>query len=338
MGDSMPKDEFEWIQQHTPAHSHQKRLEEGIGDDAAVYKASSFFDEVVCVDTMIEGIHFTKETMAPYDIGYKALAANISDLAAMGAEPSFYIVSIAIPPHWEDDDLSGLYKGMAELGDRFEMDLIGGDTVSSAHELMVSITVIGRVETGRRLLRRNAEPGDIIFLTGPVGRSASGLKLLLEKGRHASFSSIEQTLLSCHQRPEPQVKTGRLAASLSARIALNDISDGLASESFEIAEASGVQMHLEHELVPVPDEFAGYDPSDYWEWMLYGGEDFELLGTVEAGSWEEFQRLSEAAGINVTNIGRVEAGAAGVWLHHHGNAEALEKKGYNHFSGKEGQG
>lgn len=338
MGDSMPKDEFEWIQQHTPAHSHQKRLEEGIGDDAAVYRASSFFDEVVCVDTMIEGIHFKKETMAPYDIGYKALAANISDLAAMGAEPSFYIVSIAIPPHWEDKELSGLYKGMAALGDRFSMDLIGGDTVSSAHELMVSITVIGRVETGRRLLRRNAAAGDVIFLTGPVGRSASGLKLLLEKGRHASFSAVEQRLLSYHQRPEPQVEVGRLAASMTARMALNDISDGLASESFEIAEASGIQMHLEQGLVPIPNEFTDYTPEDYWEWMLYGGEDFELLGTIEAESWDDFRKQAEAAGQKVTKIGRVETGTPGVWLHDGEKIVSLEKKGYNHFSGKEGQG
>ncbi|MFB5664335.1 thiamine-phosphate kinase [Alteribacillus sp. HJP-4] len=328
----MPEDEFEWIRKHMPDRYHQAGLIEGIGDDAALYEPDRNRIEIICVDTMVEGIHFRKDTLSPEDIGHKALAVNISDVAAMGGFPVFYVVSMAIPPQWTDEDLSGIYRGMKHLSDKYEADMIGGDTVSSPHDLVITVTVTGYTEKNTRLLRRNARPGDVVFITGPTGRSAAGLKLLLDKGRHALYTATEKMLISYHQRPQPRVKAGRIAADLKSRISLNDISDGLASEAWEIAEASGVKILLNEAQLPEADELKGFPVGQRLDWMLYGGEDFELIGTIPAADWPRLQNMMAAADQPVFSIGEVTEGPASVILNTKiGKDEKLTKKGYNHF-------
>ncbi|MGY4691194.1 thiamine-phosphate kinase [Salibacterium sp. K-3] len=327
----MPKDEFEWIQQHIPDHYRQPGLIEGIGDDAAVYAAEAGYHEILCVDTMVEDVHFTKETMSPLDIGHKALAVNISDIAAMGGVPVFYVVSIAVPSSWTDEELQGVYEGLEKLAEAFDMDMIGGDTVSTRSGLVVSVTVHGRVEEGRHLLRRNALPGDIVFVTGFTGRSAAGLDWLLEHGRGASRPQGIRTLTAYHQTPHPRVKEGRIIGSTAAGAALNDISDGLASEANEIAEASKVELELRKRDIPVAGELKEFPDTQYWEWIFYGGEDFELIGTVRPEDWPLLKQRMEEEGAPLYDIGRVKEGDPLVTLQDGSDTTVLPKKGYNHF-------
>lgn len=321
-------DEFEFIKIIQPTKLMQASLLVGIGDDAALYESVPAMDQIVCLDTMQEGVHFLRDTMAPYDIGYKGLASNISDIAAMGGVPLFYLVSISIPEHWDEEELKEIYRGMAELAMLYNMDLIGGDTVASKHDLTLSITVIGMVEKGKRLLRSNARPGDIVFVSGCPGESAAGL-FLLQAGQVAAYNEYEQYLVKRHQRPEPRVELGRKLVTLE-RVALNDISDGLASELNEIAEASNVQIVINRANLPKSEYLAIFDEQQQLQWMMVGGEDYELVGTMPVTDWE---RLDEDTlhKYRLTRIGFVKEGAPSVYIEDKDGLVLLKKKGFNHF-------
>ncbi|WP_408009073.1 thiamine-phosphate kinase [Pseudalkalibacillus sp. A8] len=322
------KDEFEWIESITPKQNHQPTLIEGIGDDAALIRPEAGFDDILCVDTMVENIHFSRKTMTPYQIGHKALGVNISDVAAMGGTPRFYLVSIAIPENWSEAELQEIYQGMEDLADNYKLDLIGGDTVSTPGPLVVSVTVHGRVLKGRKLLRKNALPGDVVFLTGPVGLSAAGLELLLED----RVSENLKKLVEAHQLPVPQVEAGLLLAESGYKIALNDISDGLGSESHEIAESSNVHIQIRYEQLPTVEEFNHFPSEQVLDWMLYGGEDFQLVGTVPRENWPSLVNLFREKGQEIHEIGEVVEGKAEVSLLQENDTTPVSKKGYNHFS------
>src|SRR5690625_4792534 len=168
-------DEFQFIDSIKPKSYTQHSIEKGIGDDAAVFRSMTY-DTVTAVDTFVEDIHFSKKTMKFYHIGYRALAANISDMAAMGAEPKFYLVSITIPPGTSSKELQQMYSGMKEIATDYKMDLIGGDTVSGK-QLVVCITIIGFVSRGKARYRSHASVGDIVFVTGTLGDSQAGLHI-----------------------------------------------------------------------------------------------------------------------------------------------------------------
>ncbi|WP_137792228.1 thiamine-phosphate kinase [Bacillus sp. E(2018)] len=329
----MIKDEFEWINSITPQHFFQKEVVQGIGDDAALWSVNEEMDQIVCLDTMVEGVHFTRDTLSPFQTGFKALAVNMSDIAAMGGIPQFYLVSIAIPPEWSEDELQEIYKGMGNLAAKYKVDLMGGDTVSTKGPLVLSVTVIGKVEKGRSLLRSNARHGDIVFLTGTTGKSAAGLSVLLEKTRHAAFAANEEIWIQQHQMPLPHIEQGRLLAKSGFRISLNDVSDGVASELNEIAEASNVSISIERNKLPVSESLRDLLGEDVLNHQLFGGEDYVLVGTA---SEEDFRVLSDRFKqhtLPLYEIGKVgEAGKAEVYLHKQdAKPELLTKKGFNHF-------
>jgi thiamine-monophosphate kinase len=326
------KDEFSFISSITPKQIHQPSLNVGIGDDAAIYSGSTQYDEVVCVDTMVEGVHFTKNTLSPYQIGKKALAVNLSDLAAMGAIPHYFLVSIAISPQWTEEELEAVYKGMNDLANKYQTDLIGGDTVSTKEGLVITVTVIGRVEARRRLLRSNAQIGDTVFLTGYVGGSAAGLALLLEYGRKADFSKEEEKLTLAHQEPQPQIEAGRILAQSNFRLSLNDVSDGVASEANEIAEASQVKLTIDPDKLPYHPFLNNRLVSKKLDFALYGGEDFQLIGTVACEHFEALKKKCSESDILLTSIGEVDEGEGSVYLKRADEQIKLLKKGYNHFS------
>ncbi|WP_078429384.1 thiamine-phosphate kinase [Alkalihalobacterium alkalinitrilicum] len=325
------KDEFSFINKITPKRLNQQELICGIGDDAALYRIDGDYDEVICVDTMVEDIHFRSDTMSSFHIGYKALAVNISDIAAMGGIPLFYLVSIAIPKKWDEKELFDLYEGMKKLAVQYEMDLIGGDTVSTNDKLVISVTVIGKVEKGRRLLRNKAKPGDVVFITGHVGSSAAGLHFLFQKTRDGLFTVAEKELLQAHQMPEPQVKAGRVLARSNCRLSLNDISDGLASEANEIAEASGVSLVIEKNKIPMSPFIDAVPIEKHLEWALFGGEDFQLIGTIAEVEWVKVQKQLIDEGITASVVGKVIEGKPQVFLQTDENLVELKKEGYNHF-------
>lgn len=269
--------------------------------------------------------------MRPYMIGYKALAVNISDIAAMGGIPVFYLVSIAVPPHWTEQELENVYRGMRQLANEYLMDLIGGDTVSCKSELVITVTVYGKVEKGKRLLRSNALPGDVVFVSGELGGSAAGLQLLLDNNPKENYTVSQEKLLLEHQLPRPQVEAGRILALSGARISLNDISDGIASEANEIALASDVTINIYYEKLPIHKELAQYSMKEQEKWVLNGGEDYQLIGTVAKEDWEIIDPLFKKKDIPIKIVGEVTKGRPAVYVTIKDERTLVLKQGYNHF-------
>lgn len=319
-------DEFAFIKDIQPDRLFHAEKVVGIGDDAAIIGVEEGFEKIVCVDTMVEGVHFTRETMKPFDIGYKALAANISDVAAMGGYPLYYLVSITIPKSWTQEELKTIYDGMKTLGEQYEMDLIGGDT-TSGKTMVLSVFVIGKVEKGKRLLRSNARDGDVVFVSGTVGDAAGGLDILLHNKNAGKF----EALVESHQRPKPQVALGRILSEFE-RVSLNDVSDGLASELLEIAEASQVDILINKETIPISEDLQLYDTENALKWALTGGEDFELVGSIPEVDWAKLQKECLTAGMKITKIGTVSSGEGQAFLKSHDGVQELKKEGYNHFN------
>ncbi|KAA0543398.1 thiamine-phosphate kinase [Bacillus sp. BGMRC 2118] len=321
------RDEFDFINKISTNQFISERVIEGIGDDAAIIRPLQQMDTVVCKDTMVEGVHFKKETMMPVHIGHKALAANISDIAAMGGIPTYYLVSIAIPSTWGEEELLEIYRGMSELASKYKMSLIGGDTVSIEGPLVVTVTVLGEIEQDKVLRRGNAKPGDFVFLTGNVGDSAAGLHILLSDN---TSNRRLTNLLNKHQLPHPQVIAGRILTKLP-RAATNDISDGVASEAIEIAIASRVDIVLDEYSLPLSEEILEFGRTRAVNWALYGGEDYELIGTVSPEEWPGLLHMFEKEKMRITHIGNVIEGSGKVFLDSKGELLELQKAGYNHF-------
>ncbi len=352
-GKQSRRDEFSLIHfltgQAVSRSSQHPFLEIPVGDDAAVFTIADGMNVVTSCDTMVEHVHFTRQTLTPEDIGYKSLAVNLSDIAAMGGIPRFYLVALAIPQQWGDEELKQIYHGMDELAQTYDVHLIGGDTVATSGPLTITVTVLGEVEKGKAIPRSGARPGDILFVTGHLGASAAGLHLLMNNGGDGFMTSHGEgevqdeqhpnaPLILSHRRPLPGVEAGRIMLKNGHVHALNDISDGLASEAWEIADASGVTLILEESRIPVLPETVSYarkQQASIREWVCYGGEDYQLLGTVAQSAWPSLEKQMKEAGIALSAIGRVEEGTSAVlWIDQNGRQSPLKAKGYNHFSAK----
>ncbi|KMJ56694.1 thiamine monophosphate kinase [Bacillus sp. LL01] len=320
-------DEFAFIKDIQPDRLFHEQKVVGIGDDAAIISLEEGYEKIVCVDTMVEDVHFTRQTMTPFDIGFKALAANISDVAAMGGYPMYYLVSITIPKSWKPEELKAIYDGMKQIGDQYEMDLIGGDT-TSGKMMVLSVFVIGKVENGKRLLRSNANDGDVVFVSGTLGDAAGGLDILLH---NQSGSMNHPALIQQHQQPRPQVTLGRILSRFD-RVSLNDVSDGLASELLEIAEASRVDITVNKETIPISTDVKDYNSENAFNWAMTGGEDFELVGSIPEVDWSSLQEECLLSGISITRIGTVHTGTGQVFLKTNESIQTLKKEGYNHFN------
>lgn len=297
----------------------------GSGDDGAVYRVPSGYDQVISTDTMVEGIHFIKKTMHPSDVGYKLCASNFSDMAAMGAEAIGFVISAALPEDLLVSWVESLYEGIRACCSSYRVNLLGGDVTGSPCGVILTGTVVGMVPKGRAVTRSGARFGDLVFATETLGDSAAGLSALL-----AGLSEEYPSLCERHQRPRPQIKLGSALRAAGAT-SLNDVSDGLSSEINEIAKASQVEIELFREKIPISAEAAklgAYLAKDPVDWALTGGEDYELIGTI---SEENFRKLDSSLPISV--IGQVvKAGRGCVYLSDRGKRQKLAAKGYDHFS------
>jgi thiamine-monophosphate kinase len=330
------EDEFSLIAQMSGGFSsYQKGVLVPNGDDAAIYKPQNGKAQIVCVDTMVEDIHFKRETMEPFHIGYKSVAVNISDIAAMGGEPLYFLVSLVVSPDWTSDELMEMYQGMKSLADHLSIDLLGGDTVSTKKNLVVSVTAIGQVDEKVRLLRSNAQPGDILFVTGELGDAAAGLDYLLNHKKDQVEHEFA-TLVRAHQLPTPHVQQGGILAefAITDQIALNDVSDGLASEAHEIATSSEVKIVIDKDKLPLSLALISYAKEckkDPYHWVFNGGEDFVLIGTLPKHLVSSVREKFEQEGLSLYEIGWIEEGKGEVILLEDGKRLPLHKQGYNHF-------
>lgn len=318
-------DEFQFIDQIKQTTYNQSSLIKGIGDDAAVFR-ERVKNTVIAQDTFVDGVHFSNKTMSPFYIGYRVLAANISDLAAMGAVPTYYLVSVVVPKSFPNSDLIMIYDGMRDLASQYAMDLIGGDTVSG-DQLVVSVTVIGTVDESKARYRHTAEVGDVVFVTGTVGDSRAGLHILLND----LDIQYKDYLIKRHQSPEPRVHFAQLLRKVN-RVTLNDVSDGIASELYEIAKASNKSIVLYEDNIPVHHSLFQFPKEKQKEWKLFGGEDFELVGTVKKEKWLMVQRCADIANISVTKIGFVkELKDNLIYIKNKDKLTPLNKRGYIHL-------
>jgi len=309
---------------------NKKNLVIGIGDDAAAFIPAPHQLQLITTDMLVENVHFDLRTTSARHLGYKSIAVNLSDIAAMGGLPTHVVISIALPKDLSVDFVIALYEGMKEICYEFGVNIVGGDTVSSPHGLVINVTAIGEVEPEKLQRRSGASVGELIVVTGTLGDSGCGLDLLLQ-GTWKDYD-FYQPLVTRHVTPKPQVKAGSLLASYGAT-SMNDISDGLASEANEIARASKVGMIIYEKEIPLSPEVnsaalkLGKAGAHY---ALYGGEDYQLLFTILP---EKFNLLSQAElGLTLTVIGEVKEQSHGVLLAaEDGTASLLEPKGYNHF-------
>lgn len=320
--------EFDYIRKIKQTTYRQSSLMKGIGDDAAVIRGG-VHHIVTAVDTFVENVHFTFKTVPSFYIGYRLLAANISDIAAMGAIPAYYLVSIIIPDDLGKDKLMNIHKGMDTLARQYHMDLIGGDTVSG-EELSLSITIIGYVKDSEVRYRSDAQTSDIVFVTGKLGDAALGLHLLQNNKtiKHSDY------FIQKHQQPSPRVEFARKGSQIR-RMALNDVSDGIANELQEICDASNVDIIIDDHAIPISSELKEIQPTKQDEWKYYGGEDFELVGTVPEGDFKKLQTIGKELGIQVTKIGNVlckQTKIPQVHVRKNNKVSRLENKGYIHLS------
>ena len=300
-----------------------KTVVQGIGDDCAIYKASEGYDQLISTDTMVEGVHFSFHYMAPYDVGYRLMTANLSDIAAMGGIPRQIVLSVSAPGHIDTRILDEIYRGIKDQCQRYHVNLIGGDTVSIDGPMVWTITIIGEVPKGKAILRSGARPGDVVGVTNYIGYAATGLGSL-----SYNLDGYPMTRIG-HQRPEPQIELGQSLRELGIH-SMNDISDGLSSELNEIAKASHVSIVIDEALIPLHEETYKLaaalhtNPVDY---ALLGGEDFQLVFTAP----KELSQALEQLG-SITLIGEVIEGKPMVQsVTKDKEIRLLEAKGYNHF-------
>jgi thiamine-monophosphate kinase len=253
-----------------------------IGDDGAIVHPPTGCELVVTTDVLVDGVHFSDRTTTAFDVGWRSVAANLSDLAAMGATPLGITVGLSLPPTLPVVWLEQLYQGMQACLARYGTGIIGGDLTRSS-VATVAITALGAVRADRIIARSTAQIGDAIVVTGDHGDSHGGLKLLLDANWQADLTAQQQALVTAHQRPQPRLDVlpilDRLRASASHVLTISgmDSSDGLADAIVQICQASGIGAILNRSTLPISPDLAAIFPETALDSALYGGEDFELV-------------------------------------------------------------
>lgn len=294
----------------------------GIGDDAAVVDVSEGASVVATADALVEGVHFRWDWSRPPDVGHKSVTANVSDLAAMGARPRWLLVTVCAPPSTSEDTLRDLYGGIAAACVDYGTELVGGDTVRAA-TFVIAVTALGEI-SGDPLRRSGAKTGDVLAVTGPLGRAAAGVNLLLSQDPKKVSPEDALTCMQAHTRPVARLEEGLALRDGGVHAAI-DISDGLGSDVRRLAEASGLGAEIDADRLPVAPETRRIADARGWDaerMVLGGGEDYELLVALPP------EQLA-SVGVDLIEIGRVVDD--GVWLVRDGRREAMDAEGWDHF-------
>ena len=305
-----------------------------IGDDAAAWHSSNLI-EIATTDTLVQNVHFTWETITWRELGWKALAVNLSDIGAMGGIPQYAMVSLALPGDTEVDSVSQLYQGLAEIAYKFDTAIVGGN-ISNAPLLVITISLIGG-SAGKEhpfLTRSAARPGESIAVTGYLGSSAAGLNMLKH---HLEFNQETTELLrKAHNQPKPRVAEGQLLLRRGVRAAI-DISDGLAQDLAHLCKSSEVGARIAMDKIPIHPLVGVSFKSNYLNFALSGGEDYELIFTTTP---DIIDNLRDEIGCPVNIIGEVLSGKPGQVdiVDMKGNTLNWSKRrGWNHFASQDEQ-
>ena len=303
----------------------QKSGIRGIGDDCAII-SSGDIDWLISTDMLLEGTHFLRDRITPYDLGWKSLAVNLSDIAAMGGHPTGTFLSFGLPvdisPEWVDE----FTRGYRDLSRKWSVPLLGGDTTRSAgprEMICINVGVLGNCPSGQCKMRDAALPGDNIFVTGTLGDSSAGLDLILrgDVGKYAP-------LVTKHLHPEPRIEEGLILRQTEGVHAMMDISDGIASDLKHILTASGVSAEIQLDLLPISTELEAWGKEygeNALEKALAGGEDYELLFTAKEG-------VTIPIKLKATKIGRIIPVMGNtIGYYRNGKKENISFSGYNHF-------
>ena len=293
-------------------------------DDAALMPQLTGDDIVVTTDTMVAGIHFPADEL-PDLIARRLLRVNLSDLAAMAAQPDSYFLNLVLPPGTDDAWMQTFASGLRQDQDRFELRLLGGDITHTRDSLVVSVTALGKVPEGRAVTRSGAAPGDLVMVSGLIGDAALGLKARLE-----SLPWEEQ--VARYQLPEPRIQLGLALRCVASAMA--DVSDGLVADLGHVCKASDVHANIEAASIPLSEqatELLARGDVDLAA-LITGGDDYELVFAVPPGRKESALDAGRRAGVSIREIGWFEPGEAGVRVTDpSGSSLAIECPGYRHF-------
>lgn len=308
------------------AGNPRRDVELGIGDDCALLTVAEKQLLAVSTDTLVSGVHFLP-TIDPADLGYKSLAVNLSDLAAMGADPAWLSLAITLP-EINSEWLAAYSDSLFTLLDYYSMQLIGGDTTRGP--LSLTLTIHGLVPAGRALTRAGARIGDWIYVTGSLGDSAAGLAILQQR-LQVSDSTARQLLVQRHLRPQPRILQGQALRGLAS--AAIDLSDGLISDLRHILAASDCGARVQLDAIPYSSAMVQHvEPDQALRWALSGGEDYELCFTVPEINRGAIDMALGQLGVGYACVGQIAPSSEGLRFFRGDNAVELNWKGYDHFS------
>jgi thiamine-monophosphate kinase len=312
-----------WINSSDPA------LIQGIGDDVAVIETGTKV-LLVTTDILIEGIHFDLSWMDPYRLGKKSLAVNLSDIASMGGIPKYFLVSIGLPKSLPVSFIASFYRGLKHEAKRFRVELIGGDT-SLSQKIIINICLLGEGEKRNLLFRKGAEVGNDLFVSGRLGDSALGLKMLQEKTKIKGSEGLAKKHLS----PCPRVELGQAIAKHHLATAMIDISDGLLIDTSHLLEESRVGARIQEDCLPLSRRYRKWIRSfskDPFRFALSGGEDYELLFTAPSSKRGQISTLARSLKIPITRIGNILPKKEGFHLiRRDGKDYSPSRLGFEHF-------
>ena len=279
-----------------------------LGDDCAVYSASASKYQLISTDALVDNIHFKSSTIPPEQLGQKAIAVNLSDIAAMGGTPTRVLITLGISKKISISFLAQLYKGIHKVCMLYNVELFGGDTVSSPNSFFINITILGEAKRGKLFTRKGAKKGDMIFTTGTLGDSCLGLKIQDNKQLKCSSKSRKH-LLKKHLHPIPRLKESQLLTRSTCKItSMIDISDGLVQDLQHICRQSGTGALIYEEKLPQSQAFSKVCSENNWDSLpliLNGGEDYELLFTLPSDGVKNLYRQFKKAKALVTHIGEI---------------------------------
>jgi len=294
----------------------------GIGDDCAVLRADPASEILVTTDFTLEGVHFRRDWHPAESVGHRCLARGLSDIAAMGGEPRAVFLSLALPGELPQSWVRGFIRGLTKLAGQYGVTLAGGDTAQSPGGILADIIVVGAAPRGKAILRSNARPGDLIFVSGELGGSAAAVLRMEQKPRR----KVDPRDYPRHFYPEPRIGLGRVLREKTLASAMIDTSDGLSTDLAHVCEESGVGAEIDAAAIPRARVGKPIRKVDL-DLALHGGEDYELLFTIRPGA----KIPNQIAGITLTQIGRITRKRTMLLRSPKGRCQRLEPLGWEHF-------